>query len=96
MSQAEWFLWVGAAVSSLGLVRLLLAEDLVHRLVALNVASGGALLVLVAMAARSDRPDPVPHALALTGIVITVAVTGAGLALVRRLEAPRPPGGEKR
>lgn len=86
MSAVSWFLLVAAALFALGTVRLLTARDLVVRLVALNVAGSGGLLALVALAARTDEPDPVPHALALTGIVITVAVTGVGLALVRRLE----------
>ena len=86
MSAVSWFLLVGAALFALGSVRLLTAPDLVVQLVALNVAGRGALLSLVALAARTDEPDPVPHALALTGIVITVAVTGVGLAVVRRLE----------
>lgn len=54
------------------------------------MAGSGGLLALVALAARTDEPDPVPHALALTGIVITVAVTGVGLAVVRRLEGEQP------
>lgn len=87
MSAVSWFLLVGVVLLSLGTVRLLTASDLVVRLVALNVAGSGGLLALVALAARTEEPDPVPHALALTGIVITVAVTGVGLALVRRLES---------
>lgn len=86
MSAVSWFLLVGATLFALGTVRLLTAPDLVVRLVALNVAGSGGLLALVALAARTEEPDPVPHALALTGIVITVAVTGVGLAVVRRLE----------
>ena len=31
-------------------------------------------------------PDPVLHALALTGIVITVAFTGFGVVLARRID----------
>lgn len=86
MSSVEWFLLVGALLMALGGVRVLTASDLVVRLVALNIAGGGGLLVLVALASRTEAPDPVPHALALTGIVITVAVTGVGLSLVRRIE----------
>lgn len=91
MSAVAWFLLVGTVLLSLGTVRLLTADDLVVRLVALNVAGSGGLLALVALAARTDEPDPVPHALALTGIVITVAVTGVGLAVVRRLESREEP-----
>lgn len=86
MSVLEWYLCVAAGLTVLGSVRLLLARDPLVRLICLNVAGSGALLVLVALAARSDPPDPVPHALVLTGIVITVASTGAGLVLLRRTE----------
>lgn len=86
MSVAAWYLLVGSVLVAVGAVRMLTVHDPVVRLVALNIASAGALLALVALAARSSPPDPVPHALALTGIVITVAVTGVGLALVRLLE----------
>lgn len=86
MSVLEWYLCVAAGLTVLGSVRLLLARDPLVRLICLNVAGSGALLVLVALAARSDPPDPVPHALVLTGIVITVAFTGAGLVLLRRTE----------
>jgi len=44
--------------------------------------------VLVAVAYRGiDRaPDPIPHALVLTGIVVAVSATALALALARRLE----------
>lgn len=98
MSVLEWYLCVAAALTVLGCVRLLLARDPLVRLICLNVAGSGALLSLVVLAARSDPPDPVPHALVLTGIVITVAFTGVGLVLLRRTEeapadsAEAPPG----
>lgn len=86
MSVLEWYLWAAAALTVLGGVRLLLAHDPLVRLIAVNVAGGGGLLVLGAFAARSDPPDPVAHALILTGIVITVAFTGVGLVLLRRTQ----------
>lgn len=90
MSVLEWYLCVAAALTVLGAVRLLLAQDPLVRLICLNVAGSGALLSLVVLAARSDPPDPVPHALVLTGIVITVAFTGVGLVLLRRTEEALP------
>lgn len=86
MSSVHWFLSVGAVLLALGVVRVALEPDLVKRLLALNVAAAGGLVVLVGVAARPSGGDPVPHALALTGIVITVAVTAVGLALTRRIE----------
>lgn len=87
MSQAELYLVLGALLATLGVARLLLTEDLIRRVVGLNIASGGVLMVIVAAGYDAEAPDPVTHALALTGIVITVSVTAFALALARRIEA---------
>lgn len=100
MNRPELFLAVAVALVVLGVVRLLFTRDLVRQVVALNVAGSGVLLAFVVVAARSDpdTPDPVPHALVLTGIVVTVAVTALALGLVRRVELAReregPPSDE--
>lgn len=86
MTDADWYLLVSAALVSVGTIRMLTAQDPIIRLVALNVAGAGSLMALVALATRTRPADPVLHALALTGIVITVAMTAVGLALVRRIE----------
>lgn len=90
MSSAVFFACVGAVILVLGIARVAAARDWVVRLLALNVASGGALVVLVSLAQQDDGTDPVPHALALTGIVIMVAVTGVGLVLARIIGAAKP------
>lgn len=87
MTRPELYLVLGALLTTLGIARLLLTEDLVRRVVGLNVAGGGTLMVLVAVGYDGERSDPVTHALALTGIVITVSVTAFALALARRIEA---------
>ncbi|MDO5626699.1 MAG: NADH-quinone oxidoreductase subunit K [Mobilicoccus sp.] len=79
-----WTLWLAAVLTALGLGRLLTTEDPIARLVALNVTGAGTLLVLVGLSTRTDTPDAIPQALALTGIVITVAVTGVALVLAVR------------
>lgn len=86
MTVTEWYLWVGSALVVLGLGPALLGADRIRRLVALNVMSAGTLVILLAVAGRTDPPDPVLHALALTSIVITVAMTGLGVVLTRRLD----------
>lgn len=86
MSSFAWYSTIGCVLAALGLVVMLLAADRFRRLVALNVAASGTLVVLLAVAGRSVDPDPVPHALALTGIVITVAFTGLGVVLARRID----------
>lgn len=87
MTRPELFLALGAVVTLLGAVRLLTTPDSMRRVVALNVTGAGTLLILVSLSATGPgEPDPVLQALALTGIVITISVTGLALVLVRRIE----------
>jgi multicomponent Na+:H+ antiporter subunit C len=89
MTRLELALVLAVALTAMGVTSVLLTSDLVRRIVALKVASGGVMMLLLGLAYRAEptAPDPVPHALVLTGIVIMVAVTGLGLGLVRRVEA---------
>lgn len=85
---ALWYLLLGSLVAVAGTVRLLLARDLLARLVAMNVVGIGSLLVLLSLGDRAEgaAPDPVLSALVITGLVITVAFTGLGAVLIRRIE----------
>lgn len=89
MNTVELLLAAGVVIFAVGIAVHLLVRDLIRRIVTLNVASGGVMLVFLALADR--RPagvaaDPVPQALVLTGIVVMAAITGLALALARRLE----------
>jgi len=79
----------GCLLVALGLRGALLHASLLQRIVAINIMGGGVFLVLVAVAYRGPGqiPDPVPHALVLTGIVVAVSATALALALARRLHA---------
>lgn len=68
-----------------------------RRLIAFNIAGSGTFLFLVALAARpgASPPDPVPHALVLTGIVVAVSATALGLILTLRAERPEAPPTEE-
>lgn len=72
-----------------GLRGALLQRALLGRVLAINVCGAGVFLVLVAAAYRGSNraPDPVPHALVLTGIVVAISATGLALALGRRLRS---------
>ena len=50
--------------------------------------SSGTALVFVGVAARTPGgiPDPIPHAMVLTGIVVAVCATGLALALADRVQ----------
>ena len=76
---------------ALGLVALALHAffayaGMLRRILALNVMASGIFLLLVALARQGDGPaDPVPHAMVLTGIVVSVSATAFALALLDRL-----------
>lgn len=97
VTRATWFALVAGVLVVIGLARLATARDWIVRLLALNITGAGTLVLLAALAGRTELPDPIPHALALTGIVITVAVTGVGLVLARliTLAAEQPGDGEE-
>lgn len=95
MSATILYLLLGTAATVAGLVRLLLVADLVARLVAMNIVGTGSLLILLALGARGEQIDPVLSALVITGLVITVAFTGFGAVLIRRIEEPQTPGGSE-
>lgn len=81
----------GMAVLAVGLCGLFMHDDVVRKILAANIAASGVFLVLVALARRSvsGPPDPVPHALVLTGVVVSVSATALALAIVRRLRDAR-------
>lgn len=76
---------LGVFLFVLGLLAAFQHRDTVVRLVALNIAGAGVFLFLVAAAGRDGEPEPVSHALVLTGIVVAVSLTGVGLGLLARL-----------
>ncbi|MBX3155191.1 MAG: NADH-quinone oxidoreductase subunit K [Deltaproteobacteria bacterium] len=77
----------GVAVFAIALYRIFTAGDVLRKIIAANLLGGGVFLILVAIARRPAAGiDPVPHALVLTGIVVSVSATACALALARRLE----------
>jgi multicomponent Na+:H+ antiporter subunit C len=73
----------------IGLRGLIVYGHLLRKALALNVMSTGIFMFLVALAGRAPGgvPDPVPHAMVLTGIVVAVSATAILLTLVTRLHA---------
>ena len=75
-----------AALIAIGLYGVLTRCELIHRLLAVNIMASGVFLFLIVVSTRgTEDPDPVPQALVLTGIVISVALTAFTLSLIRHL-----------
>ncbi len=88
MMTTEWlYLLTGSLIMALGLRSALLHAQLLQRLIAVNIMGAGVFLILITVAYRgpAQTPDPLPHALVLTGIVVAVSATALALALGRRL-----------
>lgn len=86
MTLIQFYLGLAVLLIVVGMVRMFLVRDRVPRLVAMNVVGAGTLLILIALAARTDPVDPVLTALVITGLVITVAFTAVGALLISRIE----------
>ena len=87
LSQTDIYALAGALLFCIGFYGLLIRPHLLHKVLALNIMSSGIFLVIVGIARRvpGDTPDPLPHAMVLTGIVVTVSATAFALALVKRI-----------
>ncbi|MFZ5589338.1 MAG: NADH-quinone oxidoreductase subunit K [Pseudomonadota bacterium] len=79
----------GAGLFCIGLYGVAAGGHVLRRILAFNITGSGVFLTLVGLAQRAPHaaPDPAPHALVLTGIVVAVSATAFALALARRLHA---------
>lgn len=75
----------GAGLIAIGLYALIVRRHLLRKILAVNVVGNGVFLTLAAVANRTGVPDPVPHAMVLTGIVVAVSATALALALAVRV-----------
>lgn len=86
MSGGLVFATAGALLFALGAAGMIAQGHLLRRIMGFNLLGSGAFLVMVGLAQRDGLPDPVPQAMVLTGIVVSVAATAVALALVRALQ----------
>lgn len=81
----------GAASAGLGLYGMLVNPRPLQKVLAFNLMGGGAFLVFGAVARRAAAPglgpDPIPHAMVITGLVVSFAATALVVALLLRLHA---------
>jgi multicomponent Na+:H+ antiporter subunit C len=87
MSAGLIYALTGVLLFVMGAAGVVLLDHLLRKILAFNLLGSGAFLVMVGLAQRGGGVDPVPHAMVLTGIVVSVAATALALALARRLLA---------
>ena len=103
MSAAELYGLCGAALVAIGLYGLIVRVHLLRRILGFNLMGSGIFLLFGSLGARAEGgPDPVPQAMVLTGIVVSLAATALALALAARLhdlagDPPQagPPAGDR-
>ncbi len=87
MNSITIYALAGAGLFTVGIYALIIHAHLFRKIIAINVMGSGVFLIMVALAARTESgvPDPVPHAMVITGIVVAVAATALALALMVRV-----------
>lgn len=74
------------ALFVIGFAGLIAREHPLHKIMAANIMAGGVFLFLVTIGyGDGEVIDPIPHAMVLTGIVVSVSCTALALALTRRI-----------
>jgi multicomponent Na+:H+ antiporter subunit C len=79
----------GAVLFGVGAAAVVGRAHLLRKILGVNIAGSGVFLVMIAIAFRGENlpPDPVPHAMVLTGIVVAVCGTALAVALAGRVKA---------
>lgn len=92
MSTFLLFSLTAVVLICLGVHGLIIRRHLLRKVMALNIISGGIFLLLISTAYRNraEAADPIPQAMVLTGIVVTISATAFALALIRRIHRDDP------
>lgn len=81
MTEVSLYLLAGLGLFVIGIHGLLTLSSMLRRIMAVNLMSSGVFLLLTALAARQPEPDPVLHALVVTGLVVSISATALALRL---------------
>lgn len=80
----------GAVLLSFGIYSVTMHKHIYRRILAWNILGSGIFLILGALGHRNmenSLSDPLPQALVITGIVVSVSATALALAIARRISA---------
>ncbi|WP_112873600.1 NADH-quinone oxidoreductase subunit K [Paracoccus endophyticus] len=83
----------GAVLVGLGLCGFITLRHPLRQLLAVNVIGAGIFLILGGLGRGEGVTDPYPQALVITGIVVSVALTALGTAMIARLSEDRRAAG---
>lgn len=88
MDSVFFYNYAALALLLVGLHGLIRSSHLLRKILAANLMASGVFLLLVVTARgrAGVQPDPVPHALVLTGIVVAVSVTAVALVLASLIQ----------
>ncbi|TVR45509.1 MAG: NADH-quinone oxidoreductase subunit K [Puniceicoccaceae bacterium] len=83
----EIYALLAAPLFAVGLVGVFACRHFLKKIIAAKILGASAFLLLIALAARDhgEGPDPVPHAMVITGIVVAVSAAAFALTLARRI-----------
>lgn len=78
----------GAILVGIGFYALAVMQHVYRKIIAWNVLGSGVFLILGSIGKRNaidGVSDPLPQAIVITGIVVSVSATALGLSIARRL-----------
>ncbi|MDX5403345.1 MAG: NADH-quinone oxidoreductase subunit K [Rhodobacterales bacterium] len=84
LATGHLFALTGAVLVGLGLFGFITLRHALRQLLAVNVSGAGVFLMLGGLGRGAATTDPFPQALVITGIVVAVALTAFGAALILR------------
>ena len=76
------YLLSGAALFVLGIVGIIVRQNMIQKIICFNLFTSGIFLIFIASSYHSSA-DSVATALVLTGLVVSLAATSLGLMLFR-------------
>ena len=88
MSAIMLYSFAGLLLFAIGFYSLIASSHLLRKILAVNVMSSSIFLILIASAYNplTGVVDPVPHAMVLTGIVVSISTTALALILACRVQ----------
>lgn len=87
MTVAVFYALIAIGLFCIAIHGLITQAHLVRKILAINMLGSSVFLLLVALAKRTPEapPDPVAHAMVITGVVVAVSATALALSLMLKL-----------